>query len=318
VKLSKLLKEVTRNSSISLHHARHSFAFRAGELLIDDCEGVWPHASSTDAPKRSAASSHSKQEWRSHVRKLLLSHDHVTHRTLWAIARLLGHAHPTTAVRSYLHMVPELAERRVWSTTKPQAKRGFMVNAFNLDEMTKDPAYLGEYVIPVQPPRTITAGQVLRLLHLLGQGVPLERAAFRTDMPISASEEVLNALNVIDTILRRRLKSLTESPHPVSELLSNIRPARWAVLVRRANDLTDAVDALAPRSAVDKLLKEMVGPSRHILLYREEHFKVLKGVLTAWNIPSEAVTLVSARKDLHPSLASYAEKHQLPVPVHCR
>lgn len=211
-------------------------------------------------------------------------------------------------------MVPELAERRVWSTTKPQAKRGFMVNAFNLDEMTKDPAYLGEYVIPVQPPRTITAGQVLRLLHFLGQGVPLERAAFRTDMPISASEEVLNALNVIDTILRRRLKSLTESPHPVSELLSNIRPARWAVLVRQANDLTDGVPALAPRSAVDKLLKEMIGPSRHILLYREEHFKVLKDVLNGWNIPSEAVKLVSARKDLHPSLASYAEKHQLPVP----
>lgn len=315
VKLSKLLKEVTRNSSISLHHARHSFAFRAGELLIDDCEGVWPHASSINAPKRSAVSSHSKYEWRSHVRKLLLSHDHVTHRTLWAIARLLGHAHPTTAVRSYLHMVPELAERRVWSTTKPQAKRGFMVNAFNLDEMTQDPAYLGEYVIPVQPPRTITAGQVLRLLHLLGQGVPLERAAFRTDMPISAGDEVLNALNVIDTILRRRLKSLAESPHPVSDLLSNIRPARWAVLVRRANDLTAGVPELAPRSTVDELLKEMVGPSRHILLHKEEHFKVLKGVLTAWNFPTEAVTLVSARKDLHPSLASYAEKHQLPVSI---
>lgn len=311
--LSKLLKDATRNPNISLHHTRHAFAFRVSELLIDGCDGVWPLASWRAATDPEDDSSHSHANWRSHVRRLLLTHDHVTHRTLWALARLLGHGHPTTAVRSYLHMVPELAERRIWANRHPATTRRFSVAALDLDQWVEDPAYLGPYVAQVTPTRTIAAGQVLRLLYFIGQGVPVDRAAFNTDLDLNTCQTLVDTLATVDAILRRRLKPSAGLAPSTSELLGSIRPTRWPVLVDRAKHLGSGAAALAPRSVAAQVLSEMVGPSRHILLHREAHFRIFSAMMSAWKIPAEVTALVSAKTNLHPRLVEFAQMHHLKI-----
>jgi integrase len=107
---SQLIKRATLNPNLSLHHARHSFANRVALMLMDRTEGIWPFAAEFDATQNT------------HVRRLLLCTDQVTRRSLWALARLLGHAHPQTSVRSYLHLLPELADQHVWADAPRSAR----------------------------------------------------------------------------------------------------------------------------------------------------------------------------------------------------
>lgn len=102
--VSQFIKQATLNSDLSLHHARHTFANRVGLILMQGTSSIWPNSVSAAV----------SQIHRAHVRQLLLCTEAVTRRSLWALARLLGHAHPQTTVRSYLHFLPELADQYVW------------------------------------------------------------------------------------------------------------------------------------------------------------------------------------------------------------
>lgn len=273
-----VMKRVTCNQDLSPHHARHSFANRVFLLLASNVEDTWAHVSTQ------AQSDISR---RHHVRRLLLGTDKVTRRTLWALARLLGHAHPSTTVKSYLHLMPELVAHYVKFPLNRARKSAQEVSVFcvDLDGLEYRDNYLqpGATAEPVAVVSAATPDQALRFLLLYRRGCSRERAQQLSHLSEEIASRLVHGVDLIETILATRphLNTTVDGP---STLLGHIPESRWARLIKmsysvqRSNSLLDA-------AALDfGELGVMVGASRQILLWKPAHFQFFKAVLSSWGI----------------------------------
>jgi integrase len=295
---SQLIKRATLNQSLSLHHARHTFANRVGLTLLTENNGLWP---------RSVLDPMSSED-RSHVRKLLLCSNHVTRRSLWALARLLGHAHPQTTLRSYVHFVPDLADWYVWGQ-EPETTKNWptpLEALLRLDDLKEAPDYMPPMETAVTferlPPPTLQVS--LRLLSLYQRGGTPERASLCAGMEHADAKTLLGAIESVDRSLARR-------PHAnplktgASIALSHIPPERWSHLIRWAGLLTQKASCLvASPEHMDRIAK-MIGPSRQLLLFRPEHFKLFRQLIDFWGLPASMFRIVS-QKEPHATVLGWA------------
>lgn len=299
---SQLIKQATLNPDLSLHHARHTFANRVGLMLLQGTEHIWPHADVEEVSQQS----------RSHARKLLLCTEDVTRRSLWALARLLGHAHPQTSVRSYSHFLPELSDQYVWKDKAPLKKN--WPTPFNasiqLDDLESAEGYLSSpdtAVAPVQAPPSPQAW--LRFLYLLQHRTTLERASFSCGIELDDARRLSDVIQNVDQTLARRFH-INKYMGGASTLLGHIRPERWTQLIAWAGS------AQAPESrpmssweALESALK-MIGPSRQIILFRENHFKLFRQILEFWSLPASSIKIMS-QIEPHARLLQWAEDSDL-------
>ena len=299
--LARLIKQATCNNALSLHHARHAFANQAARLLLVDAKDCWTHASV--AP---VGEDHAK-----HIRSLLLSTHAVTRRSAWALARLLGHAHPRTTFRSYLHLVPEVSTRLVKSmqdqlssTTRIEK----LSSVLDLDRATIVDDYLEKLELtPVARP-PITMQSLLRFYFLYQQGSSVALAATSTGLPARVGQELVEELNQIDQILSTR-PAINPLLAGRSRLLSHISNTRWKYWIDRAAAIstvinTDNLDH--PRGTVAQYLP--IGPSRQVLLYQEKHFELLRQLIEMWSLKSSDLKIVGSTR-LHPMVTQWASDH---------
>ncbi len=284
------IKQVSCNSELSLHHARHSFANNVASLLMENTEGIWPHAllPLQTTPDR-----------KNHVRRLLLSTDQVSRRTLWAIARLLGHAHPQASVRSYIHLLPELAAHYV---NLPVTTPGIVVAGANeiyidLDQLKEAEGYLeiksGRE--PVEAELPLNAAEAMRYLHLRQRGTVSKRA--QTILGISDLEagRLNEALAITDQIFKRR-PHINPALGGASILSSHITEARWNALTARAVKVKWPQNAQRQASITIKNLPEMIGPSRQILLWKSDYFSFFNTVVSAWKLSKTSYRFVCTNR----------------------
>ena len=297
---SQLIKRATLNAGLSLHHARHAFANRVGLMLMDGTEGMWPYAAAESEVQSS------------HVRRLLLCTDQVTHRSLWALARLLGHAHPQTSVRSYLHVLPDLADRHVWKEAQhvkdPVLRK--VPGIVQLDELAPLEAYL-QTPEPSEAPPAKPPGlrDLLRFLYLYQHGVDVPRAAFSTSISLGKATQLVELVKHADAVLARR-RDINPHRGGASNLLSHIQRPRWQQLMHRAAQYVQMQDTTHPWNDSD--LRTLIGPSRQILLYQRHHFTFLQRVLVMWQLPPGSVRLIISR-GRHAKLLEWANEAQLVV-----
>lgn len=299
--LSRLIKQATCNDRLSLHHARHSFANQIARYLFHGARDCWPHGAVTQVEERHAM----------HVRSLLLSTADVTRRSAWALARLLGHAHPKMTFKSYLHLVPDVAGGMVRSQqSQNEARRQFskLSMVVDLNQATAVEHYLkGKPPTQVdQPPVSLQA--LLRFLFLYQQGSSGVSAAQSTGLPAILGEEVISALESIDqTLAQRPLNNPLLSGQ--SRLLSHIPAGRWKYWIEHAANAQQVITSGALSQTNGELIRMLaIGPSRHILLYKEEHFEAFRKLVDLWALRSVDFTLVGTR-GLHPILSAWATNH---------
>lgn len=287
--VSDAIKKVSRNPQLSAHHARHSFGNNVALLLFEKTEMLWLHSLELGqlTPER-----------RSHARKLLLCTNEVTRRSLWAIARLMGHAHPRTFVRTYLHLLPELSARHVdLPTPSANAKlKDSSPHFTDLDEWVEDSGYL--QMEPAKshslPPRT--AQEALRFLHLCSRALPPDRARELVGISAHYAEHLIAAVKDIDAILATR-KAINNPNLGPYNLLSHISESRWSALTTLAHQVASAPE----KSAVINMqffgdLSHIIGPSRQLLLWREDHFSLFEQFVSAWQIKHVSYRFASSRK----------------------
>jgi len=302
---SHFIKRATLNQDLSLHHARHTFANRVGLILLENTENIWPHSALETV----------SQEQRSHVRKLLLGTEEVTRRSLWALARLLGHAHPQTSARSYLHFLPDLADQYVWehqTELKKNWPTPFDVSLRRHDLRTVE-AYLSPADTVTAPARLPAPSPQasLRFLYLFQHGATLERASFSTGIESTDAETLVDVIRNVDQTLARRTH-INEHKGGASTLLGHIRLERWTQLIALAGS------AVAPKSrpltswALLESALKMIGPSRQILLYREHHFKLFRQIVNIWSLPNSSFKIVSQHAP-HPRLQEWAADVDLDI-----
>jgi hypothetical protein len=298
-RLNELIKQVTLNDRLSLHHARHSFANAAARLLLDQANEVWPHA---DAQANSAVH-------RTHARKLLLGTGSETSRSLWALCRLLGHAHPKTTVRSYLHLVPDLAARRarqLHAVSDPDGHGIGVEGVINLDAVVPCDSYLKTISLPTYPElaRGTSIQALLRFLQLVQLGRPVTLAAAATALPERLATVISEGLQALDNVLATRPKVNTHLGG-ASRLLSHITPARFKFWIDRAAGRGRLVVDREPVStALDSWLIQ-IGPTRQVLLFKSEHFHRASRLISLWGLTNNDFHTVASR-NLHERVQSWA------------
>jgi hypothetical protein len=303
--LSRLIKQVTRHDNLSLHHARHTFANLVACHLLDGAHDIWPLA-------RAQALTAQR---RSHVRRLLLCTEGTTRRTLWALARLLGHAHPQSSVRSYLHLLPERAAQVVRAGRPDAAIRRPLVHEklIDLDACLPVEGYLAvNEVLQEQEAPSLSAQAILRFLYLHQNGGTPAAAAFSTALPEAFAQRIVRAIAQVDTTLAARE---LVNPHMggSSRLLSHITPARWKHWIDRSATWTlgGCVSATTEGAVLEQWLQRIT-PNRQLVLFHEEHFAHWRQVASGLGLTGRDFTVIGTR-DLHADVQDWARHHGFEV-----
>ncbi len=294
---------MTCNQNLSLHHARHTFANQVARLLLNDAGGCWSHVATTSVDEQ-----HAK-----HVRSLLLSTHEVTRRSSWALARLLGHAHPHTTFRSYLHLIPDISTRLVRSKQRKDdapVRIDKLSSVRDLNRAIVVAGYLEKVDLTAVPRPPITMQSLLRFLFLYQQGSSADSAAASTGLPSGIAQELMEELDRVDLVLASR-PAINLRLGGRSRLLSHIPNARWKYWIDRAAGISIVINP----DGLDRPLETAppplpIGPTRQVLLYKVEHFAMLRQVIELWGLTSSDFKVVSTRR-LHPTVAQWAENHAI-------
>jgi integrase len=309
-----VIKAVTMNPLLSLHHARHTFANRAGALLFDGMEDIWPHAAAHGARLLAKGEITTR---RTHARRLLLGTEQVTRRSTWALARLLGHAHPRTTLRSYVHFLPEwLATFVHLGAAARSVEDRPLQHVTDLDAWTAAPGYLQD--ISPQPedealPHPVNLEKLWRMLRRYQDGVPLARAAEGAEIEEADAESIARWIERIDRTLQRH-EAVNRSLGGVTNLLSHI-PAKRRDALRdslTSRSLEIASGAWAPH-LIEQMLDEMMGPSRQLLLWRRDHFLRFAQAMRQLGLDSSHFQFVCASAG-HDKLNAWAAEAGLDLP----
>lgn len=275
------LRNECANPRVTLHHTRHTFAMRVFVALAPELAATLPDRS----PETIAAT--------------LLGRDCPTRRSLWALCRVLGHAHPSTSLTSYVHLLDR------WATlaTTPETQRRIrsaQLPCLNLDALPR--RRQATTIAPPPAPRNPSCLDALHLLRLVARGRAAPLAAEHLGLEIDPCEALVRALdriaggpggNTRPGSAIRLLRALTEGQWDgllKCAVQAMQQPINGDVKIRPAN-----VEEIAP----------LIGRKRQILMAKLEHFQWVRSFLDAFCIPPDRYVVI-ATDPHHTQLQQYA------------
>lgn len=274
--LLRALKAVTRSSVARIHGLRHSYASRLLALLVGRNlgRGLQVDAGATQ-----------------HARRLLLGHDQLDRRALWAIARALGHASPAVSLACYLHGI-ELYAESVDCNGRWDGEGVSPSAFFNLDALAFDPLYVTPISFPAAPalPAASLPIRRIRFLSLVQAGYKPDRAQSTAGLDTEELDELLGKLRLLPD-----QQGVTGGVLPAARILNSISFQRWQVLSRFVHD----AGAGLPTRDKDAPLGVPIGPRRHLILHRQHHFQAAADFIKALALEPSDVRLITP-KGLHP------------------
>lgn len=303
-RISQQLKRSTKNDRVSVHSARHSFGHMVWCMLMEVPDSIRLGLFVT-APDRN---------WRMHVRELVLCDSGVTRRSPWAIARLMGHAHPRTSLRSYVHLLPDVTDGLIDRLDNARLKelRTFAIGVYiDLDSHPKHPGYLAdEGRTSLSSPRTPTVVKALKALRMFHSGALLKHIDSPCDLDPRHVEHLIELVAKVDAILARH-GTFNPKGRGASRLLSHIRFQRFKDLIERAEHSNDLVWRPTDVAGLEHLeVSTMFGPSRQIVLFSPAQFDFFAYVAKAWGLGSQDFRIVGVR-GLDPEVVGWATAHGL-------
>lgn len=281
------LRQATGSPRTTLHHARHTFAMR----VLDGLLSHYPsYRSVLPDPSPHTIASH------------LLGAPSPTRRTLWALARILGHAGPSTTLTSYIHVLDRWAE----SFADHAVRRPVKHRVLTCDDLDILPRQRGTTLqTPEAPmPRMPGCRDLLRLLRLLARGTPWQAASCHLDLEESGCARIHDALLCIS---RHHSTPMISNEEAARLLLRAVTEEQWEALLSCAEQidarrLTWSSDLEAPTSASVALL---ISRQRQVLLAKPAHFLWMRLFLDAANIRGSHYELTATDCE-HPDLRAYA------------
>lgn len=272
--LLPLIKSVTLNDVSTIHHLRHSYANRVVALLTG--HPAYRRLGGTD-------------EQSLHARKLLLARSLADRRTLWAVARLLGHASPATTITSYLHCFD-------WLVPKPAHRAGpaYLLDppaVIDLDKLPRDDAYVRREIPLVEDdsPSEPLLLRLMRYLRLRTVPISMEKAVRSARL---SHVQAIGCDRAVDAAAMRWVESQGDPSERTSSLTQNIPLERWNALV----DLVAAARSSTPgqHEILPKPQEWLptVGRRRQIVLFEKEHFGWMRAFLQELDLGPDDCDLV--------------------------
>lgn len=289
--ISAQLKRSTLNPRTSLHSARHSFANMVDVMLLDINPQLLGHlfVQAPTAP------------WIEHVKRTTLgTHTH-TRRAPWALARLMGHSHPRTALKSYVHLLPDLTCSLLdWvpdaGVQDLREKRLAQVLVLDQAKTRSDYLLRSEIVEAAPAPAAPTAQETLKALRLMQQGWSLARIASACNLTAQQIEWLHQLITDIDAILQH-FPTINPKKGGTSVLLSHISASRFDALIASAAHVSfENTENLIALDAETLEPERLIGRSKQIVLFDRSQFLFLADLLHRWGWPPETLSLISSRE----------------------
>lgn len=288
----EILKLVTGNPNIVLHHARHTAANRVAVALSSLRSRTWGPTSALDGNSCSPE----------YVQETLLGSSGATRRKTWALARYLGHAGTGTASKTYLHFLPDWVRELLGpKLEKPAAGR--FSHVVNLGEFPRQARVNTQLLdTPPQPQDDVTTERVLQFMRLIARGKSHTEAASALSIPLRQARSLLNAIIRIGAGMTlsplARALPCVEGSDPI-EFLRRVTETGWTRLLElahgaepRQSEPSTTAD-LPPKISLSlDQVERMVGATRQVSMWERDHFVGMQAFLTRMRISPDRYVVV--------------------------
>tara|TARA_R110001592_G_scaffold224197_1_gene479760 strand:+ start:2015 stop:7387 length:5373 start_codon:yes stop_codon:yes gene_type:complete len=277
--LINLMREVTGNMSLVLHHCRHSFYNCIATTLLE-----------IDTPLGKSLSAKLDRE---SVRRIVLGeHSAITRRSGMALARLVGHSLPGIGLKSYNHIMTDWADAL---TPVKSARSGAIAGAFNTKSFARYSPPVAPTIIPVtfeQP----TLNAIIKTLRLASLGMDYVRAGSLLNLRPYIAESIRCAVDITSNQMRFKLKG--EVNRWVSgkdyngSLLDYISDGSWQRLIEWSQDAGNiTLDSEVAYLELDEL-PYLFSRNRQIMMSEPRHCQCVQEALEALGIEHEQFTIL--------------------------
>lgn len=268
------LRRATGNPTAVIHSARHSFATRVlDSLFLPD--GGRPQKGHLDMPVVQA------------MRDRLLGSARQSRRTLWGLARLLGHASPATSIGSYAHVIDRWLDGYVDDNVTRRTRGALLEGVYDLDAEPKGTACHESRDVEDQA-SPVFVGAFVRLARLISRGANLQRSASALAIPEELAEQMAVALETIFRVSAKRL----ERNKSLAELMATITESQWENLIKFADEIVVPRDVTWSKVPTVLGLSGLVGPQRHIVMWRVEHFEWVGQFVKSTNFQKTEISIL--------------------------
>lgn len=280
--LSKVLKMVTGNTAISLHHSRHSAANKVGLAAFNLKLDGWKGRGFTSCGNQN---------------EMILGSNSVTRRSTWAMARYLGHVVRDTQFRNYLHFLSDWAEL-AYEPLNIEFPLPVKATIFDLDALPElKPVDYNLIAKLSSKPTPINALVILKYCRLLSLG---------KDEHVAGASLNLKQTDVglINDSLKKLLDNVTVANKKVThvEFLQSIKKPSWDRFLDYLESDLENINKKSvsyPQGSLQLITDDlglMVGSTRQILLWKETHFDLFNTFINAFSIQLNSIQFISSNR----------------------
>lgn len=261
------LRAVCSSSDVTFHHARHSFAnLLALRLIFPELLDTYPAFAFGEL-------------WDAQQTSLqLLKHDKPTRRAAWALAAMLGHAHPQTTFHHYTHLLHDWANVHCQKANprafEAETRHRIAEREFDVERCDADPEY------PIAPPpraaavyEQLTPRVVLDAMKLCGRAVKLETVTWQLRLSRQSSVRLREAFTALQTSKPTRKPDLVRKAN--AERPREPRSQYAKLILNRPQTSWNRIDAVvgfrASLGEPESHPCDQVADARQILVFCDEH-----------------------------------------------
>lgn len=276
--LIAVLRGVTKNPELVLHHCRHTFYNRVAVALLG--------LESPLAKKLTPLREHEQ------IKKIVLGEENATsRRSAMALARLMGHRYPSTGLKNYFHLATGWADElnSVKSQRTHKIKQALQVAELSTNK--PDQYKLNEKLSHSKPTLTKT----LQCLRLVSLGMGFIQAGDLVRLAPSFVKQLQGVFDITNSRIRftstKDSKIKLTGEHCPNALLESITDSAWQRLLHQAQEIDK-------KGELDKLNSEdfshlqdlpyLVSVNRQVLMTQLGHCKLTRLALDLFQVPSTA------------------------------
>src|SRR5690554_1323549 len=206
------LREQTGNNNLVLHHARHAFHNQVAAIVL----GI-------DTPLTQKVTAHITQE--TVLKSIIGPVTTINRRSPMALSILMGHAHPSTSLKSYNHLITEWADYLI---PHQESKTHKLKTAIQLNDWEKwtPPKIKKRSKIDFLEPTLRTLAEIVRLVAL---GKSFMQAASILDIdPVHAENIQMLMVDSFSTNTNDlESQQTSQVPYSIRKYLSHVSETAW-------------------------------------------------------------------------------------------
>lgn len=284
------LKIATSNTDINLHHARHSVANFVALAITQPGLSIWGDASPLFQSSQATS-----------AEAILLGRIGQTRRKIWAISRFLGHVRRETTCGNYLHFLSEIADLYT-SHNERNSDILNLKNAIVLDDLPRlaeiDTSLLEQLEPKLSGP---SPSQLLKLMRLIACGKPIRDAAISLGIADHITNDLQSLLAKVGKKIKLGNSKLSAKQGDIAihlKLVQRLKESAWNRLIDFTSKIDQQKSSRADLHLSIEGIIEMIGNTRQILLWEEQHFLILKDFLEYMKIGAGDYKLIRSNQTI--------------------